>query len=323
MGTEYGLLGLAVALLVCLSIGRLCLYYRRRQAKLTHQTERWNEIVAMAELMVFDYDVMADELMLTDPCARLFRLPTRQKHYTDLRQKKLDAQHQQVFDSMDQAITEGDAEQRLRFYRLDNSLGIFLLKKRMLYDEKGRLSHIIGMFTDYTDEFRREERIATRAQLDGLTRVYNSGAIRRLLSERLSSTDISGTGVFFILDLDRFKLVNDTYGHQMGDRVLQLLAKTLQESVRSTDYVGRLGGDEFCLFLPEMSSFEAAERLAGHINEAVRQKVTQPEFDRPTSVSIGGAMIYAEDSFKDAYARADQALYKAKAKGRDTYVIEG
>ena len=92
MGTEYGLLGLAVALLVCLSIGRLCLYYRRRQAKLTHQTERWNEIVAMAELMVFDYDVMADELMLTDPCARLFRLPTRQKHYTDLRQKKLDAQ---------------------------------------------------------------------------------------------------------------------------------------------------------------------------------------------------------------------------------------
>jgi diguanylate cyclase (GGDEF)-like protein len=122
------------------------------------------------------------------------------------------------------------------------------------------------------------------------------------------------------LDLDRFKIVNDTLGHPAGDALLQALAKRFRGIVRDTDTVARFGGDEFAILLPELTSREDAERLALRVIEAVHAPVVIEGREISVGVSIGIAL--APEDGADAthiMKSADMALYKAKGEGRDCY----
>jgi diguanylate cyclase (GGDEF)-like protein len=156
-----------------------------------------------------------------------------------------------------------------------------------------------------------------RADHDALTDLYNrrrlTGELERLLAH---ATRYQHSGALLMLDLDNFKLVNDSYGHAAGDRVLKSVAKGLAERVRETDVVARLGGDEFAVLLPEANLAQAvglAENLRDLIHEA------QPELPMAIGVSIGVAVFEPDHrlGIDEVMAAADSALYTAKERGKN------
>ncbi len=161
-----------------------------------------------------------------------------------------------------------------------------------------------------------QERMALH---DGLTGIMN----RRAFFSTLERAVTGGTnhGALCVFDIDRFKQINDTYGHMTGDEMLVRLAQTIEASVRSTDAVARLGGDEFAVFLHPPIDRRGVERVLEKITNdmkvpgEIRGQVIEG------SVSVGAALIHGESmqEVQEALARADAALYKAKAEARGSF----
>lgn len=152
-----------------------------------------------------------------------------------------------------------------------------------------------------------------QAQTDMLTGIYNRLGVEQFVATlNPANHDLS---VLF-LDVDYFKKVNDTFGHEAGDEVLKHVAETLQENMRQQDAVGRWGGEEFVCVLPKASP-EDARKTAERIRKAVHSRKQAALNNEPVSVSIGVATRQKQEDFKGVLARADKALYHAKESGRN------
>ncbi len=165
---------------------------------------------------------------------------------------------------------------------------------------------------------RQLEQLATR---DALTGLYNRRSFDEKLNDGIHASKRSGRNfALLVLDADYFKRVNDTYGHNTGDAVLQQLARILAEQTRSTDFVARYGGEEFVVLLPETENAEEATTVAEKVREAIEQAnfLTVGRF----TVSIGVSLWDPRSpGSKDIFHRADEALYQAKSSGRNRVVV--
>jgi diguanylate cyclase (GGDEF)-like protein len=156
-----------------------------------------------------------------------------------------------------------------------------------------------------------------RALTDGLTGLPNRRAIEDTLKRMIAQADRSGAPLGVVLfDLDHFKQVNDLYGHEKGDEVLSAVGVTIASNLRSSDFAGRFGGEEFILLLPETDADDAVT-----VSEKLRMalaSVEVPSVPRPITASFGVAAMPADGSEPSALLRsADRALYLAKAGGRN------
>lgn len=184
------------------------------------------------------------------------------------------------------------------------------------YDADGSPVRAVGVIVDIDREKRQKQKLINRAQHDPLTGLYNKTAINSFVEQHMQQIPLSGIQALMIIDLDHFKQINDRYGHLCGDRVLSNVAETIKNQVRSTDFVGRIGGDEFLVFLPEVTGEQAVRVKAKEIL-AQLQRIT-PETGEPSvTCSIGVALC--RGGFADygtLYQCADQALYRRKREGR-------
>ncbi|WP_374265427.1 EAL domain-containing protein [Zoogloea sp.] len=188
-------------------------------------------------------------------------------------------------------------------------------------DQSGRLTHYVAVFSDITERKASEARIAFLAQHDPLTGLPNRTLLHDRLDQALANAARHGTRIaLMFLDLDRFKTINDSLGHMIGDRLLQGVAQRLTSCVRETDTVSRQGGDEFLIVLTDVDVPDDAARVAEKILDLL-----QPPFDMDgqqlgTSFSIGIA-LYPEDGrdVEMLMKNADTAMYHAKESGRNTY----
>jgi len=161
------------------------------------------------------------------------------------------------------------------------------------------------------------------ASIDSLTSIYNRYFIFKQLNIEAARV-LSGKGKFSIilLDLDLFKNINDRYGHQMGDEVLQKVAKIIQSDIREHDYVGRYGGEEFLVLLPNTDRYKAAD-IAERIRQSIENIIIKYDAQLiPISVSAGVSTLSASETNVDQLInRADKALYTAKKNGRNQVVV--
>ena len=186
-------------------------------------------------------------------------------------------------------------------------------------DEQGSITHYIASFTDITERKASEEQIEHLAHHDSLTGLFNRYNLEIRLSQSLLTArrEQNKLAVLFI-DLDRFKVINDTLGHHVGDLLLIEVARRLRECVRESDVVARLGGDEFVVVLNGLDHQESASAISAKILRTLAQPY-QINGDRLHSSPSIGISIYPDDG-DDAAAlmkNADAAMYYAKAQGRN------
>lgn len=186
---------------------------------------------------------------------------------------------------------------------------------------EGRITHFVGVGEDVTELKEAHARAERMSLYDSLTGLAN----RRLFTDRLvqavrEARRNDTAAALFYLDLDRFKQVNDSLGHDIGDRLLVEVAERLRASVRELDTVARLGGDEFSVLLPGIGDTRGARTVALKILERLGRPVDLPGLHTPVTSSIGITLIPADSLDADVLMRnADMAMYAAKAKGRNTY----
>ncbi len=207
-------------------------------------------------------------------------------------------------------IVRKDGEERW----LDYSAGLV---------EYGGRPAVMGTAFDITERKHAEAQIARLAYHDTLTGLPN----RLLFNDRLEQAILQAQrrtwrlGVLF-LDLDRFKVINDSLGHGVGDRLLQALARRIASTLRTEDTVARLGGDEFTLLLPNVGRVEDVTRVAEKLLEAVRRPVRIDSSELFVSASIGISLFPDDGSDPDTLVKnADTAMYRAKELGRDNYQL--
>ena len=176
---------------------------------------------------------------------------------------------------------------------------------------------------------RGQEELERTARLDFLTGIFNRRAIDDLASRAISAARRHGTPLaIMILDLDHFKRINDAHGHEVGDRALLEAVLRMREAMRAEDLVGRLGGEEFVVVMPDMelaSAYAAAERLRRNFSDRPMFISSGSErIEIMVTVSIGVAALEPGDQlFSHVLRRADQAMYAAKAGGRNLVVLDG
>ncbi len=162
-------------------------------------------------------------------------------------------------------------------------------------------------------EFVLTRRIRTQRDTDEMTGLRNKGSLTREINEFLEdkSTD---KGLLFVLDVDRFKSINDLYGHDVGDDVIIQLGGFLGKTFTNHEIVGRFGGDEFIVFIKNTNDFDSARRTAEDLVEGVTKCVLLPNNDNVVSISIGIAAYSGhEKNYSELFKKADIAMYKAKA----------
>ncbi len=187
-----------------------------------------------------------------------------------------------------------------------------------------RLIERLGNMEQETESLRRcIEKERTKALLDALTRIPNRMAYDDRMNAEYKRWKRNASALSLcLIDIDKFKGVNDTYGHKAGDIVLRTVAEKCAGRVRASDFFCRYGGEEFALLLPE-TGIEAATRLANSLREAIEQCTFQyGKQTVPITISCGLAEFKGKDSIHSAFERADKALYKAKEDGRNRCVAE-
>ena len=195
-------------------------------------------------------------------------------------------------------------------------LGLSLVR-----DAAGAVTHFVAIFSDISERKANEAHIEFLAHHDALTGLPNRVLLRDRVEQALGHAERAGNRVALLfIDLDRFKIVNDSLGHPAGDVLLREAARRLTESVRDTDTVSRTGGDEFLVVLADLPDSDAAARVAEKIMHAIGGSFRIDTHDIDISCSIGISLFPEDgDNFDDLVKRADTAMYHAKEAGRNAF----
>jgi len=190
-----------------------------------------------------------------------------------------------------------------------------------LLDEQGRIVSILSFVQDVSSRIQAEERLQYLATRDALTGLPNRLLLQERLAQAIAQAKRNGrhVGVLYI-DLDRFKNVNDTLGHRIGDELLKQVTKSLSGALRETDLLARLGGDEFMVIVEDFDDAAVLNRVAQKLQDAIAQPFQIEDHDIYVTSSIG-ISIYPDDSDdpEGLLKHADVAMYRSKELGRNTY----
>lgn len=320
---DYTAMLAAFLIAACLVLIWLIVYvYRGMLAKIREQTlklqkseERYRILEENSNEAFFEYDLASRVFSTGDQTQRMFQIHselTREEseqlvHPLDL------PLYKDYLDSIEEGQPLCDLEMRIRgngsqqyqWFRMHP------VEVRKPGEERRR---IIGKLVDITGHKLRMEELTKKSQVDFLTDVYNRESMVSFVNNQIQEDD-RAKHAFLIFDLDKFKEINDTYGHDAGDEVLITFAGLLKNFFRKNDFVGRIGGDEFVVFMVNAGGREQVEKRLkafGTAFELQRETARYPL----AGCSVGVALFPDEgDSFETLYKAADVALYQAKGGG--------
>ena len=186
------------------------------------------------------------------------------------------------------------------------------------HDEKGNLKRIFGTITNIEDEKHHEKELKEKIEIDPVLHVYNRNADVERINEYIKSNPESRDYALFVIDIDDFKNINDTYGHLYGDTVIAMVAEMLNKATDDDAIVGRYGGDEFFVFLKSSRIAENADRVVDNVC-----KINISDDKRITcSVGVADGRIFEEvPNYKALFSKADKALYSTKKNGKAHWEI--
>lgn len=298
---------------------------RKRMEEILQQREQeFRVLVETSPAPIFRYDKNcqrvyvnpAVERMAGKTAAELLNgTPTDGRILTQQEGEKLERMVRQVF------ATAQAAEGEIECKTAAGELRFYYNRYAPELDADGNVTSVILVAHDITERKQIEQQMFYQARYDSLTGLPNRRLFSHRLSEEIAQAELHQHQVALLfIDLDRFKEVNDTLGHNTGDHLLADAAQRIQLCVREADTVARLGGDEFVVILSEINNLAPVKRIAEAIIVAINKPFQLSGYSAYVSASIGGA-IYPQDA-KNAetlMSCADQAMYSAKESGRNRF----
>lgn len=298
------------------------------QQELQMQQERYRIITEQLNDIFFEYNFINDTLTASSQWEELFGYRLNGKHamasilsddyiYDDDKEVIT-----RVIDRANRGLPTSELEVRIR--RAGGGYIWTSVSTTIICDEIGNPVKVIGKISDIDERKREREKLISNAQRDPLTGLYNKVAVESYIRTCLRASDDSMRHALMIIDVDNFKGVNDSLGHLFGDTVLREISSKLRTLFRSTDILGRFGGDEFIVFLKNVGGNQQISQKAEAICDIFRETYTGENKDYKISGSVGVSVFPEQGSnFYELFKHADTALYEAKNRGKDGFVICG
>lgn len=291
------------------------------QEKLRISENRFQLILEQTESVVFEWDLQNDQIDFSEIWEIKYGHPTHFDNFLDVL-NNFDSQAPYVT-LLQQLICGGEGGScEIHLPTRANEKVWLKIVARGIKDHEGYLQTIIGSIENIDETKTNTMRLEEKSRMDGLTRLLNRTTLEQLINE-LFAKAADQPHVLFVIDVDDFKSINDTYGHVSGDETLCAISHTLRNCFRKSDYIGRIGGDEFVVLMCDVK---------GDIHQMIEAKLTllqnqlknlrYEQHNLCVTCSIGVA-IYPEQgtTYHALFKHADTALYVAKNEGKDGYCL--
>ncbi len=299
---------------------------KRLQIRIQEEKERYELIEEISDDIMFNYDVATDTLECSPKILRTLRTATRVEDAIEY------ITYGNVLDHRDiplfiEAVSNALSGKRINIFdaRIINQRNDAVwhrIKFASIFDGDGNAVRFIGTISDIDKEKKEKSRLIAQAETDQLTGFLNKVSTGLKINELLKEYP-NEPGTMFLIDIDDFKLLNDTYGHHEGDVFLREFTSKLTLAFRSTDILGRVGGEEFVVFVNGLGDVkELVEEKAKEIEKICHSVKLEKAKDKVMSCSIGVA-IYPETGmdYNELFEKSDEAMYYVKKHGKNGYAF--
>ena len=295
---------------------------QRNTEQLYMETERLKLIEEAVDNTEYDYNVLSDTLETsereTDGRRRVIKHFMENSRLGDVIHPEDLKTCRELFKECLSVQKKGVTEYRIR-PKGKKEYVWFRMTYASFADKQDRIIRVIGSAKDITAEKAEREELEARALTDGMTGLLNKTAMQSSVEKCINEGSINSCHAMMMIDTDNFKTVNDTLGHDFGDRVIKFVAASIKDTFRETDFVGRMGGDEFMVFMRNTTRGIAEER-AERLNRTIKRDFEEKGKNVGISCSIG-ISYFARDGadYDSLFKAADRALYEAKEAGKNCY----
>ncbi|MBR1444081.1 MAG: diguanylate cyclase [Firmicutes bacterium] len=306
------------------------IFLMKNNDMILRSNERFKIATSQTQNIIFDYDFIHKEMKLEGDIEIVTAKPKKVYDYNDVLGflsllHENDGHVRQLFMGLRNS-NDDELNGEFRVKCVDGYYHWFRMKVTVLRSADGTPVQLIGNFANVDEQVTKELNLIRKAEIDPLTGIFNKGAFEAHVNESISASKGDSVSVFYIIDLDNFKGVNDNLGHAMGDKALTDVSRKLSIIFNENDYVGRIGGDEFAAFMVLHSGVKDPEKQIVSHAEAICAKMRETYSSEECKVNISasvGVSVYPRDGsdYKTLYKSADKALYKVKENGKNQYSI--
>lgn len=296
------------------------------EAELRLMDEQYRMLEEVSDEFPFEYDVINERFRVPQKYHLNGKVTARDKKYMsademmgDIYEEDQDV-YRKTLRKASEIETTGSIDYRLNAAPAGEEPAYIWYRTiyRSIMGTEGRIIRIIGRSYDVSSDRKIQEQLSEEMRLDPLTRILNKVAAGEAVTRFLASNP-SGVHVMFLIDIDDFKRINDTFGHTVGDTVISDIAQIIRERFRGTDIVARVGGDEFLAFMKNTTLEQAQEKAHALCREAAKRLIGD---DAIVNVTLSiGLSVYGVDGedYETLFQKADHAMYHTKGRGKNNY----
>ncbi len=288
-----------------------------RRIALEH--ERYIQLSELSNEYLFEYDFQKNRLLMSEKNAQKFNGQPEQAPDAENVCKDQGSAAEIEQQILNQIKDQKDGTKDFCCQLADGSSRWLRITVKIIPDANNKPVYCVGKVTDIQQEIEEKDALLEQARRDSLTGLYNAATSRELVTNCLAQRPLV-PGAMLIIDIDHFKEINDHLGHYAGDQVLVQTAKLFQENFQETDIIGRLGGDEFMIFIYPLANHTIIAPKCQKLLQEAKEKILLQNH-HPLTFSIGIALTEENQNFEDLYQKADLALYEAKKQGRNSFVL--
>lgn len=289
------------------------------------EKKKYAVISDITEDISFEYDFATDTMRYAEKYRRLFDAdPVIPRFYERLMDgNSIDPLHEFFRSRLMEMALPADNAPECQIRVGNGGYRWFSLFCTKITDDRGVPVKAVGAIRDIDRQKREQLRLLDRSRIDAMTGLLNKITTEEEIREALGALRSGSLGALMMLDLDNFKEVNDTLGHLAGDDVLAQVARQLRRTFRGEDIIGRVGGDEFHVYMHGVGDAADIEEKAREICSKVRKLFLDSGLDNKLSISVGVACAEGPVAYEELFRQADVALYRAKAGGKNRYAFFG
>lgn len=288
------------------------------------EEEKYRILAEISNDILFEYDIFADIMTYADKFSENFGRKAKIERFAELKEEMNYIYKDDIPAFQNFCKLLGGEKQKLEVeYRTKGKDGEYVwcyVCGQTIYDYTNNPIKIVGKLSNIDLQKREVEKLQFKAEMDAMTHIYNKVATRERVNQFIKNSRKQDKHALLIVDMDNFKQINDTFGHLKGDEVLKEGVAHLKNMFREDDIVGRIGGDEFVVFMSNVTSKEDIVNKARNIGRAFSRTHTENGKTVSVSASIGISIYPMDgDDYEELLDKSDKALYEVKKNGKNGF----